>query len=193
MPPYIRITAVISVALALAGCEQSGSADVDRAIGDLNVIDENNLNDIMLSAADPAEAVTYFRSAAAENPDRIDLQRGLATSLSRARMHTEGAAAWARVVASDEVTDQDRVVYADALIRAQHITADRLTVNQTPDRLQGLHGGYWRIEVRGEPHPVLLSPTRGADVFCPLRPNKNVPVPVTPVPGMSSEETRSNP
>ncbi|MAX74901.1 MAG: hypothetical protein CMH66_14785 [Nioella sp.] len=117
MRPYIKITAVISVALALAGCEQSGSADVDRAIGDLNVIDENNLNDIMLSAADPAEAVTYFRSAAAENPDRIDLQRGLATSLIRARMHTEGAAAWARVVASDEVTDQDRVDYADALIR----------------------------------------------------------------------------
>ena len=39
MRPYIKITAVISVALALAGCEQSGSADVDRAIGDLNVID----------------------------------------------------------------------------------------------------------------------------------------------------------
>ena len=51
MRPYIKTTAVISVALALAGCEQSGSADVDRAIGDLNVIDENNLNDIMLSAA----------------------------------------------------------------------------------------------------------------------------------------------
>ena len=48
----------------------------------MNVIDETNLNEVLLTAADPNEAVTYFQGAAAKNPDRIDLQRGLAISLS---------------------------------------------------------------------------------------------------------------
>jgi len=117
MRPYIKITAVMSVALVLAACEQTRSADVERALDGVNVIDETNLNDIMLTAADPQEAVNYFRSAARENPDRIDFQRGLAISLIRARMNTEGVAAWRRVVESDDGTDQDRVDYADALIR----------------------------------------------------------------------------
>ena len=83
MRPYIKITAVMSVALVLAACEQTRSADVERALDGVNVIDETNLNDIMLTAADPQEAVSYFRSAARENPDRIDLQRGLAASVFR--------------------------------------------------------------------------------------------------------------
>jgi len=117
MRPFIKITAVMSVALVLAACEQTGSAEVERALDGVNVIDETNLNDIMLTAADPEEAVTYFRRASRENPDRIDLQRGLASSLIRARMNTEGVAVWRGVVESSEGTDQDRVDYADALIR----------------------------------------------------------------------------
>lgn len=117
MRPMIRITAVMSVALALAACDQTGNAEVERAMDGVNVIDETNLNDIMLTAADPNEAVAYFRRASAERPERIDLRRGLATSLVRAGQHTQGAAVWREVVASDEVTDQDRVEYAGALIR----------------------------------------------------------------------------
>ncbi|MFV1875390.1 tetratricopeptide repeat protein [Nioella sp.] len=117
MRPIIRITAVVSVGLALAACDQTRSADVDRALDGVNVIDETNLNDIMLTSADPDEAVTYFRRASRENPDRIDLRRGLATSLIRAGHHTEGVTVWRAVVNSDEATDQDRVDYAGALIR----------------------------------------------------------------------------
>lgn len=117
MRPIIRITAVVSVGLALAACDQTRSADVDRALDGVNVIDETNLNDIMLTSADPGEAVTYFRRASRENPDRIDLRRGLATSLIRAGHHTEGVTVWRAVVNSDEATDQDRVDYAGALIR----------------------------------------------------------------------------
>ena len=36
-------------------------AEVERALRGVNVIDENNLNDIMLTSADPNEAVAYFQ------------------------------------------------------------------------------------------------------------------------------------
>ena len=117
MRPLTKITAVVSVGLALAACDQTGSADVERAMDGINVIDESNLNDIMLTAADPDEAVTYFRRAVQEDPDRMDMQRGLGTSLVRARHNIEAVGVWRRVVNSSEVTDQDHVDYADALIR----------------------------------------------------------------------------
>ena len=117
MRPVFRITAVVSVGLALAACDQTGSADVERAIDGVNVIDETNLNDIMLTAADPEEAVSYFRRASQQQPDRIDLRRGLGMSLIRAGHYTEAVAVWRSVVESDEVTHQDRVDFAGALIR----------------------------------------------------------------------------
>jgi len=101
----------------LGGCDKPGNADVDRALKSVNVIDETNLNDIMLTVADPNEAVNYFRRTSAENPDRIDLKRGLAKSLIRARHPAEAVVVWQQVVAHDEATDQDHVDYVDALIR----------------------------------------------------------------------------
>ncbi len=107
----------LSSALALAACGKSENAEVSRTLKGVNVIDESNLNDIMLSAADPNEAVTYFQRTAGENPDRIDVQRGLATSLIRAKRATEGAVVWKRVTEHSEATHEDRMSYADALIR----------------------------------------------------------------------------
>ena len=109
----------LTSALALAACEKSGNrdGDVTRALKGVNVIDESNLNDIMLSAADPNEAVTYFQRTVAENPDRIDVQRGLATSLIRAKRATEGAVIWKRVTEHKEANHTDQMSYADALIR----------------------------------------------------------------------------
>jgi len=105
-----------SIAL-LGACARKDGADVERALKAVNVIDESNLNDIMLTVADPNEAVTYFRRANHDDPGRIDLQRGLAKSLIRARHPAEAAAAWKMVVLHDEATNDDRVDYADALIR----------------------------------------------------------------------------
>jgi Flp pilus assembly protein TadD len=102
--------------LLLAACGEK-QPDVDRKFDGVNVIDESNLNDIMLTVADPAEAVSYFRRATTENPDRIDLQRGLAKALIRAKRSTEAAAAWKKVTEHPEVGNADRVEYADALIR----------------------------------------------------------------------------
>ncbi len=132
MRPMIRITAVVSVGLALAACDQTGTAEVDRTLDSVNVIDETNLNDIMLTAADPEEAVAYFRRATQDEPDRIDLRRGLATSLIRAGLYSEGAVTWRRVVESDEVTDQDRVDYAGALIRNNDWDEAEAQLDQVP-------------------------------------------------------------
>lgn len=105
---------------ALSGCGGGGptDAEVEQALKDVNVIDDANLNEVMLSVADPNEAVNYFQRTLAQNPDRIDLHRGLAKSLVRANNPTAATAAWQRVLALPGATSEDRVNYADALIRA---------------------------------------------------------------------------
>ena len=113
----IRIPFILGVCGLVAGCDNGPGADVDRALADINLVDETNLNDVMLTVADPDEAVAYFRSASAEQPDRIDLQRGLGTSLVRAGRATEAAVVWERVVGMTGSTHQDHVDFADALIR----------------------------------------------------------------------------
>ncbi len=112
-----RIIPALGLAIFVAGCGDMQSLDVNRGIDPLNVIDESNLNNIMLTAADPEEAVNYFREASRGSPERLDLRRGLATSLVRARRAAEGEVVWRDIVASNEATDQDRIDYADALIR----------------------------------------------------------------------------
>lgn len=106
-------------ALTVSACDkQQSSEDVERTLTDLNVIDESNLNDIMLTVGDPNEAVAYFQRSVEANPERIDLQRGLAQSLIRAKRPSEAVGAWNKVVASNEATNEDLVNLADALIRS---------------------------------------------------------------------------
>ena len=108
----------LSAVMALAGCNQPNSdAEVQRALAEVNSIDQSNLSDIMLTVGNPDEAVTYFKSAATAQPDRIDLKRGLAKSLIRANHPTEAVAVWAAIVEDPEGTLDDRVDLADALIR----------------------------------------------------------------------------
>ena len=113
----ILLTLCVTGAFALSACDKKSTQDVDRAFQDVNVIDESDLNDVMLSSADPNEAVAYFHRATSEKPDRIDLRRGLAQSLVRAKRHTEGVTAWKGVVDHEKSTNDDRVNLADALIR----------------------------------------------------------------------------
>ncbi|NDR55954.1 tetratricopeptide repeat protein [Aliiruegeria sabulilitoris] len=112
------VTMCLGTALALSACQKAGESEVDRAIQSVNVIDESNLSDLMLTAADANEAVSYYKRTAAEHPERIDLQRNLAKSLVRAKHNTEATTVWAKVVAMPEATNSDSVDYADALIRA---------------------------------------------------------------------------
>ena len=119
--------------LGLAGCGGGMSdEEVEQAIQDVNVIDETNLNDVMLTVADPNEAVAYFQRTSAANPERIDLKRGLAVSLVRAKKPTAGAKVWGDVLAMPNSTSDDRVEYADALIRANDWEAAEAQLNQVP-------------------------------------------------------------
>ncbi len=119
--------------VVLAGCGNNMSdAQVERAMKDVNVIDETNLNDVMLTVADPAEAVTYFQSALQKEPGRVDLMRGLAKSLIRAQKPTQAAEIWTQVVAKPEGGPEDRVMLADALIRSNQWVQAKAELNQIP-------------------------------------------------------------
>lgn len=119
-------------AFALSACNKNSDADIQRAVKAVNVIDESNLNDIMLTVGDPNEAVAYFQKASTENPDRIDLKRGLAKSLIRAARPTEAIGVWDQIAASPDGTNEDRVELADALIRANEWDRAKAELNKVP-------------------------------------------------------------
>lgn len=119
-------------ALALSACQNNSDAQVKRAMKDINVIDESNLNEVMLTVADPGEAVAYFTKAVQDNPGRVDLMRGLGKSLTRAQKPTEAAQVWRQVVAHPEAVADDRVMLADALIRSNQWAEAKAELNQIP-------------------------------------------------------------
>lgn len=128
----IFVSICLGGAVALSGCDKTTDAEVERAIDSVNVIDESNLNDVMLQAADPEEAVNYFVRATTEQPDRVDLQRGLALALVRAKRPREAAQAWERVVTMPGSNAEDRISYADALIRTGDWDGAEAQLDQIP-------------------------------------------------------------
>ncbi|WP_417273300.1 tetratricopeptide repeat protein [Celeribacter halophilus] len=110
-------TLAIAGTVALSACQKPFGGDVRRADTSVNAIDGTGISDVMLNAADPAEAVSYFSRSVGENPDRIDLRRGLAKSLIRAGENDAAVEAWKSVVEHEDSTNNDKVDYADALIR----------------------------------------------------------------------------
>ncbi len=119
---------------ALTACTRHGTTDAEaaRAIKSVSVIDAANLNDIMLTVADPNEAVTYFQNASAKAPARTDLKRGLAVSLVRAKKPEAAAAIWREVAAGPEATSEDRVNYASALIRGNEWSKAETVLAEVP-------------------------------------------------------------
>ncbi|MCH2077691.1 MAG: hypothetical protein MK180_12585 [Rhodobacteraceae bacterium] len=112
--------AVLPLAMVISGCESlplGGGTEVERALKATNVVDETNLNDVMLTVADPNEAVDYFRRSLTNDPERLEFQRGLAKSLIRAKRPREAMEAWGLVIKHEDATMEDNVDYADALIR----------------------------------------------------------------------------
>lgn len=140
----ILLAVCLAGTIAVAGCaEKSANDTVERAFEDVNAIDGANLSDVMLTVADPNEAVTYFQRSAKQDPTRIDHQRGLASSLVRAKRVTEGAAAWKTVTTMPEATADDSVEYADALIRS----GDWATAEKTLDAVPPTHETFKRYRL----------------------------------------------
>jgi Flp pilus assembly protein TadD len=116
----------------LSACVRDQGAEAEKALKDINVIDESNLSDIMLTVGDPNEAVAYFAKASAANPERADLKRGLAKSLIKAQKPLEAAKVWRELAYSAQGTSEDRVGLADALIRNNDWKAAEAELNQVP-------------------------------------------------------------
>lgn len=133
----------LAAAVAVAGCQKAGDAEVDRAMEAVNAIDGADISNLMLTAADPNEGVAYFKRTLAEKPGRIDLQRGLAISLIRSKRYEEGVGAWKRVVANEESTLDDQVDLADALIR----TGEWDQANATLDAVPPTHETFKRYRL----------------------------------------------
>ncbi len=129
----ILVSICAASVVAFSACEKKiDTAEMDRKFQGVNVVDESNLNEVMLTVGDPNEAVSYFQRSAAENPDRIDLRRGLALSLVRAKRIPEAKVAWAKVVEHEESDNSDRVNLADTLIRANEWDRAETTLNAIP-------------------------------------------------------------
>ncbi|MBE1292159.1 MAG: tetratricopeptide repeat protein [Rhodobacteraceae bacterium] len=111
-------TICVAGLVALTACSDKGDESVERAIQDVNAVDETNLSDVMLTVADPNEGISYFQRTLKDNPDRIDIQRGLAISYVRAKRYTEAVPAWKAVTKHKDSTANDLVDMADAQIRA---------------------------------------------------------------------------
>ena len=140
----ILVALCLSGTVALSACQKSPDAEVQRALKDVNVIDESNLSDIMLTVGDPNEAVAYFARTAEQNPERIDLKRGLGASLIRAGRAAEAVVAWRDTVAHPESNNDDRVALADALIRTNEWKGAEAELNKIPPTFESFE--RYRLE-----------------------------------------------
>ena len=132
----MRQTGIVALCLIgtvfLSACQKSSESEVNRALQSVSDIDQSNMADIMLTVADPNEAVTWFRSAVAEHPERTELRRGLARSLVRAGRPEEALPVWETIVGGADGTNDDRTDLAEALIRAGDWKRAEAELNRIP-------------------------------------------------------------
>lgn len=125
-----RIVAALQAALVAAALAACSSPNPESLSG--NIIDDARINDLLLSAGDPEEAVLYFESALAQEPDRADFRRGLALSLARAKRYPESARVFQELVALGQAEPADRVEYAQVAARLEKWDDVRAVVAELP-------------------------------------------------------------
>ena len=127
--------AIFGIVLAtLVGCEEAENPDLDQTI--VGVVDESDLNSIMLTVADPGDAVEYFRNAVSKDATREDLWRGLGKSYIRDGQPTLAVATYERLLSMEGATPQDRVDYADALVRTNDWKGAERELDKVPPNVQ---------------------------------------------------------
>ena len=125
--------AIVAAVLSLAACE-SVSQRPDPLAN--TVIDETNLNDLMLQAGDPNDAVDYFEQSLAREPNRTDFRRGLAISLMRAKRYNESARVFQELLTLDQDEPQDRLEFAFVAIRLDRWDDATTLASTLPEGLQ---------------------------------------------------------
>ncbi len=134
-PKFVALCLLGTV--ALTACEHGVSrTQADRAVAEAQAVDQTNLSDIMLTVADPTEAVTYFKNALAVTPDKVQLKRNLAKSEARAGLYTEAAAVLTGIIASPDANNDDRLALADVLIRSNEWAKAETTLNAIPPNVE---------------------------------------------------------
>lgn len=123
---------ILTLAL-LPACQAGPDGGTRQAIDRAGAVDAANLDEMMLTVADPAEAVAYFSRALKEEPQNIDLQRGLAKSYLRANQPEKAVAVWHQLLEQAESpASEDRLHLAEALIRNNDWTAATAELNRIP-------------------------------------------------------------
>lgn len=118
----LRAAAGIAAALALSACATESfdaETDFEKGLQNTNVIDATNLNDLMLTISDPEDAVSYFRTSLAAEPNRVDFKRGYALSLARARRHADAVRIFEELEAQGVVDPEMRLEHAHSLARLE--------------------------------------------------------------------------
>ncbi len=134
-PGFVVLCLVGTV--GLTACQHGVSrTQAARAVAEAQAVDQDNLSDIMLTVADPTEAVTYFKNALTVTPDRVDLKRSLAKSEARAGLYAEAAGVLTAVIASPQGTDDDRLALADVLIRSNEWDKAEAILNSIPPTVE---------------------------------------------------------
>jgi Flp pilus assembly protein TadD len=121
------------MAAGLSACESV--SEKEDPLAD-SIIDEANLNDLMLTAADPSDAANYFEQSLAREPNRADFRRGLAISLSRAKRYNEAARVFQELITLDQDQPTDRLEYAFVAMRLDRWDDVRTLAQSLPDGLQ---------------------------------------------------------
>lgn len=120
-----------SCTVLLGACDTTdNNGETQKKI--VGVVDETNLNEIMLTVADPNQAVNYFRDALAQDPTRNDLKRNLAHSLVRAKRAQEAVEIYKQLDRGSELDSQSRVDYAEALVRSNKWADAKMQLNRVP-------------------------------------------------------------
>ncbi len=129
----VKWLAITIMAMGLAACESVSEKEDPLAE---SIIDEANLNDLMLTAADPSDAAQYFEQALAREPERAEFRRGLAVSLSRARRYNEAARVFQELITLDQDQPTDRLEYAFVAMRLDRWDDVKTLSQSFPDGLQ---------------------------------------------------------
>jgi len=120
-------------AFGLAACESVSNTPDPLAA---SVIDEANLSELMLTAANPNDAVKYFEESSAREPNRADFRRGLALSLTRAKRYPEASRVFQELIALGQEQPSDRLEYAFVAIHLEQWPDVASLAASFPDNLQ---------------------------------------------------------
>lgn len=132
MKTFLYAAGIASI--ALSGCQSTGSKEAQPTI--VGVVDESNLNDLLLTTANPNEAVSYFQTALQKDPTRNDLRLGLAKSLLRAKRPNEAIVVFSELDQLGALSSAERVNFAEAYVRAGEWENAAQQLNKVPPSIE---------------------------------------------------------